>query len=986
MPPIPTSRIAAAPDLLTQVQKTLGQDLPATVEWYRNHMPGHYFQVTGADEQVLHLETIHSLRRTKDARLTLIDDPAHGKLLVFGRPDRHPLAEVIPLVARHPTVGRETITRIELHASRDDSLFLYAFGYGAGKVTLGFDLPAHRQAILKAVCAGKDDCSLQAVRYLDAVDQGYLSRSRPDRVVRHVRAWARLRGPEDLVQEVDEVDGTTRILVAAGAMSMWPLLEHIAAVVTRHHLRLERGYLDWVPAVSGAEGKALIASIYVTHQGGTLKTKSLAAVQADLAGVRDSVRDRLSLLYTAGILGLDELALLRAAAHAAHALIGQDHPYLDVAETAEEAIIAHPDLAKAIPSLIADRFRPGSKVKPAAWQKSYVAAMDAAHALEVPSHALVLEAMLRFTAAIQLTNAFRPGRLGLSFRLDPAVLPPARFPHKPYGMFFFSGPHARGFHIRFRASARGGLRLLLPKNAAHYARARDGVLNEVYDLAWAQQLKNKDIPEGGSKCIALIAPGGDADAAVQQVTDSLIDLLVPADKVPEILGPHGSPRSQDLVFLGPDENMTPARITWVANRAKARGLLHAATLMSSKPGSGINHKEFGVTSEGIFRWITLALPQVGIGPKDAYTVKITGGPDGDVGGNLLKILHREHGKRCRVVAIGDGTGSAVDPAGLDWRELLRLVQDGQGIARFDTAKLGKAGKVVPATDRAGEVFRNTLHNTVPADLFVPCGGRPKTINDDNWQEFLPGGKASAKAIVEGANIFLSAGARQKLEDAGILDIKDSSANKGGVICSSYEVLAGLVVEDDEFLAMKTTYVQEVVAIIRARAEAEGKALIAAWKRRAGKARLSDLSQQLSVEINRVSGLIEPLIEAHLDDKPLAATWRRHLEGHCPPVLVQKYGDRLLARIPRAHRVAILAKRLASRMVYKEGLTWCGTYLANDSAALWDTLRTYLDAETEVAAVCERLEALHLPDSETMIRVISSGAQRELVRRRLGQEF
>ena len=73
------------------------------------------------------------------------------------------------------------------------------------------------------------------------------------------------------------------------------------------------------------------------------------------------------------------------------------------------------------------------------------------------------------------------------------------------------------------------------------------------------------------------------------------------------------------------------------------------------------------------------------------------------------------------------------------------------------------------------------------------------------------------------------------------------------------------------------------------------------------------------------------------------------------------------------------------MVYQEGLTWCATYLIPGDR-LWETLRTYLDAETQVAAVCERLAALDLPDGETMLRVVRTGAQRELVRRRLGNEF
>ena len=217
---------------------------------------------------------------------------------------------------------------------------------------------------------------------------------------------------------------------------------------------------------------------------------------------------------------------------------------------------------------------------------------------------------------------------------------------------------------------------------------------------------------------------------------------------------------------------------------------------------------YGVTSEGIFRWIDLVLPLAGISEGGAYTVKMTGGPDGDVGGNLLRILHREHGARVKVLAISDGTGAAHDPAGLAWPELLRLVDESQGIAKFAPARLrGPGARVVPATDKVGEQVRNTLHNTVAADLFLPCGGRPYTINDGNWEAFLGAdGKPSAKAMVEGANIFLTPIARTNLERAGLVVIKDSSANKGGVICSSYEVLAGLVLSDEEFIADKPRYV------------------------------------------------------------------------------------------------------------------------------------------------------------------------------------
>jgi glutamate dehydrogenase len=290
---------------------------------------------------------------------------------------------------------------------------------------------------------------------------------------------------------------------------------------------------------------------------------------------------------------------------------------------------------------------------------------------------------------------------------------------------------------------------------------------------------------------------------------------------------------------------------------------------------------------------------------------------------------------------------------------------------------------VPAIDKASEQIRNNLHNTVKADLFLPCGGRPYTINDNNWQAFLlSDGKPSAKAMVEGANIFLTPDARSNLEKAGLIAIKDSSANKGGVICSSYEVLAGLVMSDAEFIERKVRYVQETIKIIHARADDEARAMVSAWVRRGRSESLSSLSPKLSEEINRVSGLLETLIQEHLEDAGFQATWLRHLRAHCPHVMVESFADRLLQRIPRPHRIAILAKRLASRMVYKEGLTWCRNYLREER--LWEVLSTYLRAEAQIANFTAALSKLEVPDRDILLRVVNAGGQRELVRERLGK--
>ena len=55
-----------------------------------------------------------------------------------------------------------------------------------------------------------------------------------------------------------------------------------------------------------------------------------------------------------------------------------------------------------------------------------------------------------------------------------------------------------GFHVRFRDISRGGVRVIksLPTT---YKQNRATQFMENYNLAYTQHLKNKDIPEGGSK-------------------------------------------------------------------------------------------------------------------------------------------------------------------------------------------------------------------------------------------------------------------------------------------------------------------------------------------------------------------------------------------------------------------------------------------------------------------------------------------------------
>ena len=127
----------------------------------------------------------------------------------------------------------------------------------------------------------------------------------------------------------------------------------------------------------------------------------------------------------------------------------------------------------------------------------------------------------------------------------------------PFGIIFLLGRAFIGFHVRFRDIARGGMRLVRPISHEQHTVAVRGVLNECYRLAWAQQLKNKDIPEGGSKGVLVLSPKANAPDAARTFTDGILDLILPysSNQVNPLTDYYGE---KELIYLGPDENCTDA--------------------------------------------------------------------------------------------------------------------------------------------------------------------------------------------------------------------------------------------------------------------------------------------------------------------------------------------------------------------------------------------------------------------------------------------
>jgi glutamate dehydrogenase len=295
---------------------------------------------------------------------------------------------------------------------------------------------------------------------------------------------------------------------------------------------------------------------------------------------------------------------------------------------------------------------------------------------------------------------------------------------------------------------------------------------------------------------------------------------------------------------------------------------------------------------------------------------------------------------------------------------LRLVKAELPISFFERSRLGPRGRIVGLQEANGIQLRNTLHNRIVADAFVPCGGRPNAINAKNWKEFLQSnGAATSKVIVEGANLFLTPEARAQLSDCGVLIFKDSSANKCGVICSSFEIGASMLLSEEQFLKIKERFVQQVLVKLRelARREAE---LLARVRAHRPQVPLPEVSTRISRVMIRTSDAIEGSID-HLkpDDAQLM---QRLVVEHLPQVLLQTVGEQLWTRMPRPYLRWIMAKSLAARMVYREGFEYLETM---PLAAIADLGIHYLRSELERSRLVEEVSQSALPDKQRIAELL-----------------
>ncbi|NTV51063.1 MAG: amino acid dehydrogenase [Geobacteraceae bacterium] len=803
-------------------------------------------------------------------------------------------------------------------------------------------------------------------------NENYIRMSPPTRIAYLVWLFDRGNTSGGLFLDITQVErdgrSETRVLFAVGNPPQGEFLLQLLEVFNRLDVGIRRAYCQTIS--NGVHPYFLGSFLVISRQGEDISPESPLAARLKRELCTTQILSTSSLAYrqyvVEGLLSGEDAALVNAFIAFCHTSLAHGQPDRFGLEDVQSAFYDHPEMAQLLIRLFRLRFDPDLDEREKLYAAALTEVQDAVDGYNTGHRWLddirraVYRCCLLLVTYTLKTNFFVVEKQALAFRLDPGYLRllgqefTADLPEAlPFRVTFFFSRFGGGYHVGFSDIARGGWRTVIARSADDYITSANTIFREVYVLANTQQLKNKDIYEGGSK-LAVVLDASDMEQAGSEaencrlyklqygIANAFLDIFITENGVAKdrrVVDYYGD---DEPIEIGPDENMHDGMIEAIAALSKKRGYILGVGIMSSKR-FGINHKEYGVTSTGVVTFAEITMAEVlGVDMRrDRFSLKMTGGPNGDVAGNSLRImLERCPGMEVRLIL--DGTAALYDPSGISHDELRRIVL-ACDLDAFNSEFLGEGGCLVYRSGRRVEGLKeshrkvtrtegklieewldiddfNRLYNslvfTVKADLFIPAGGRPETIDDQNWRSFLDeNGMPSSGVIIEGANSYITPEARIHLQKSGVVLMRDASANKCGVISSSYEIIANLLLSEREFLEEKERYAGDVLAILEKRAADEARLILRRRVESCGTQLYSEISETISQNIN---SLYTRLFE-FFSSRPelcLQSPFRQAVLSHLPRMLQESttYRQRI-KKMPQKYLCAILAAEIGSSLVY-----------------------------------------------------------------------
>ncbi len=522
-------------------------------------------------------------------------------------------------------------------------------------------------------------------------NEEYVRVSPPERVARVIYLYWKTKSDDGVHLDVEPLPDSEgieeyRLILGIGNPPHKGFLLQIIEVLNRLGMEVMRMYCL---TVSDGVYPYLLSTFYVRLADGQQLTKAsnlYPQLQRELYNIQilSMQSHSYEVFVRGGLSSGTDASLIDAMIGFCHTNLAHNRPDTFDLEGIMRAFHNHPDISLKLVSLFHVRFDPDIVGRDDLYADTLEQTMRAVEEYDTGRRFLdgfrrtIFRCAISFIRHCLKTNFFVAEKHALAFRLDPAYLEDlseeftADLPHdRPFRITFFVGRNGSGYHIGFSDIARGGWRTLITQGRDDYITSANTMFRENYVLAHTQHLKNKDIYEGGSKLVAILnAHPGEGAAFVRQhlyklqfgFINAFLDLYVTKEgraADPRVVDYYGQ---DEPIELGPDENMHDEMVELIAAQAVKRGYVLGKGVISSKK-VGINHKEYGVTSIGVVRFCEVTMKELGIDMHtQPFSVKFTGGPNGDVAGNAMRLL-LERCPQVQIKLIIDGSGALYDPSG-----------------------------------------------------------------------------------------------------------------------------------------------------------------------------------------------------------------------------------------------------------------------------------------------------------------------------------
>jgi glutamate dehydrogenase len=637
----------------------------------------------------------------------------------------------------------------------------------------------------------------------------------------------------------------------------------------------------------------------------------------------------------------------------------------------EDALSAHPEIARRLVQLFEIRFDPARTGNPSLSVIAEVQAIDhALDAVQSLDEDRILRSFLTLVLKTVRTNYYQRLPSGetksyLAVKLASSGIDLIPVPRPLFEIYVYS-PRVEAVHMRAGRVARGGIR---------WSDRKEDFRTEILGLMKAQTVKNAVIVPVGSKGGFVVKQppastdklGAEAVECYKILIRGLLDLTdniaAETPTVHRIVPPSDVVRYDgDDPYLVVAADKGTATFSDFANAISQEYGFWLGDAFASGGSAGYDHKAIGITARGAWELVKRHFRELGSDiEKSELSVVGVGDMSGDVFGNGMLMS-----RHLRLLGAFDHLHVFIDPAPdpeksfAERQRLFRLPRSSWG--DYDRALISPGGgvferslKSIPISSEIKRALDIEADNLTPAELirkllgaqvdllwFGGIGTYVKAPDEShsgvgdraNDAVRIDGDKVRAKVVGEGANLGVTERGRVAYALAGGRINTDAIDNSAGVDMSDHEVnikilldhaIASSVLSASEREPLLAAMADDVAALVLRDNYLQGEALSVA---EAHGVTAFDRQVRLMRDLER-SGRLDRALEFLPDDETLAA-WAAQRRGLVRPELavllayakMALYGELLASDLPdaaeldgepRGYFPAALRDRLAAQI-------------------------------------------------------------------------